>query len=48
LPSASAFQREGGSSGNDIAHRGMDAADLLERTRAWAISTVEEALDEQG
>jgi hypothetical protein len=39
LPSASAFQRETG-------HDGMDAAALLEDTRAWAIETVEEALVE--
>jgi hypothetical protein len=41
LPSASAFQRGAGLDG-------MDAAGLLERTRNWAIETVEEALDEQG
>ena len=40
LPSASAFQREAGSGG-------MDAASLLEATRAWAIETVEEALSNE-
>jgi len=39
LPAASAFQRE---SGDD----GVDAAELLEATREWAIRTVEEALQE--
>jgi hypothetical protein len=39
LPAASAFQREAGKGG-------MDAASLLEATRAWAISTVEEAVAE--
>jgi hypothetical protein len=40
LPAASAFQREAGAGG-------MDAATLLEATRAWAIETVEEALAEE-
>jgi hypothetical protein len=40
LPAASAFQREAG-------HGGMDAASLLETTRAWAVATVEEALSEE-
>jgi hypothetical protein len=40
LPAASAFQREAGPGG-------MDAATLLEETRAWAIRTVEEALAEE-
>jgi hypothetical protein len=46
LPSASAFQREGRLTGAEA--RAMDAAGLLERTREWAIATVEEALAEQG
>jgi hypothetical protein len=41
LPAASAFQREAGASG-------VDAARLLETTRAWAIETIEEALSEEG
>ena len=40
LPSASAFQREAGPGG-------MDAASLLESTRAWAVETVKEALSEE-
>jgi hypothetical protein len=48
LPSASAFQREGRPAGTESDDRAMDAAGLLERTREWAIATVEEALEEQG
>jgi hypothetical protein len=46
LPAASAFQREAGSGGFDAAHRGANAAGLLEATRKWAVKTVEEALEE--
>lgn len=38
LPSASAFQRNAGP-------RGMASVDLLEKTRAWALLEIEEALD---
>jgi hypothetical protein len=47
LPAASAFQREAGSGGMGSVPRGINAAGLLEATREWAVSTVEEALEEE-